>query len=77
MIIKKTYFNSRPRGQGLHDDRDVPSQEAAPLADRLRPKTVEEVVGQDHLTTGPDALLGFGSDVPVTTENIIFWGPPG
>ncbi|KAH9985467.1 DNA polymerase III, clamp loader complex, gamma/delta/delta subunit [Russula vinacea] len=77
MIIKR----SDSRGQGSHDydhcDRDVQSQEAAPLADRLRPKTVEEVVGQDHLTTGPDALLGFGSDASVTTENIIFWGPPG
>lgn len=74
-------FNSDSHGQGSHDydhcDRDVQSQEAAPLADRLRPKTVEEVVGQDHLTTGPDALLGFGSDASVTTENIIFWGPPG
>jgi putative ATPase len=63
-------MNIRPRGQGAHD-RDVHQvQEAAPLADKLRPKTAEEVVGQDH-------LLGFSSDKPATTENIIFWGPPG
>ncbi|KAF8491468.1 P-loop containing nucleoside triphosphate hydrolase protein [Russula emetica] len=62
-------MNIRPRGQGFHD-RDVQLQEAAPLADRLRPKTAEEVVGQDH-------LLVFISDTPATTENIIFWGPPG
>jgi replication-associated recombination protein RarA len=61
-------MNIRPRGQGAHD-RDVQLQEAAPLADKLRPKTAEEVVGQDH--------LGFSSDTPATTENIIFWGPPG
>jgi hypothetical protein len=59
------------------DDNDDRLQEAAPLADKLRPKTVEQVVGQDHVTTGPDALFGLDSDAPVTTENIIFWGPPG
>lgn len=62
-------MNIRPRGQGAHD-RDVQLQEAAPLADKMRPKTAEEVVGQDH-------LLGLSSDTPATTENIIFWGPPG
>jgi putative ATPase len=46
-----------------------------PLADRLRPGTLAEVVGQDHLT-GPDGALTrllrgrtFGS--------LVFWGPPG
>jgi hypothetical protein len=64
----------RPRGQDSDHDCGVQLQGAAPLADTLRPKTVEEVVGQDHLTTGPDALL---SDARVAAENIIFWGPPG
>ncbi len=62
-------MNIRPRGQGA--DLDIQVQDAAPLAGRLRPKTVEQVVGQDHITTGPDAL---GSN---PLENIIFWGPPG
>ncbi|WP_375453602.1 replication-associated recombination protein A [uncultured Methylobacterium sp.] len=46
-----------------------------PLADRLRPGTLAEVVGQEHLT-GPDGALtrllrggSFGS--------LVFWGPPG
>ena len=30
---------------------------AAPLADRLRPSTLAEVVGQEHLT-GPDGAIG-------------------
>lgn len=61
----------RPREQDSHDrDRDVRVQEAAPLADKMRPKTAEEIIGQDH-------LLGLSSDTPATTENIIFWGPPG
>ena len=46
-----------------------------PLADRLRPKNLGEVVGQEHLT-GPDGaltrLIGSGS-----LGSMIFWGPPG
>ncbi|HET6390609.1 replication-associated recombination protein A [Hyphomicrobium sp.] len=46
-----------------------------PLADRLRPKTLAEVVGQEHIV-GPDGtltrMLNSGR-VP----SLIFWGPPG
>ncbi|MDZ4382516.1 MAG: replication-associated recombination protein A [Parvibaculum sp.] len=46
-----------------------------PLADRLRPKALEEVVGQDHLL-GPKGplgrMLGAGH-----LSSVIFWGPPG
>ncbi|KAI9441904.1 P-loop containing nucleoside triphosphate hydrolase protein [Lactarius indigo] len=47
----------------------------ATLADRLRPHTLDEFVGQTHLR-GPNTLL-FSGDGELTTENIIFWGPPG
>ncbi|MBS0268619.1 MAG: AAA family ATPase, partial [Proteobacteria bacterium] len=46
-----------------------------PLADRLRPKTLAEVVGQDHIV-GPDGTLTRmlkNGRVP----SLIFWGPPG
>lgn len=46
-----------------------------PLADRLRPTTLAEVAGQEHLT-GPDGaltrLVASG-----TLGSLIFWGPPG
>ena len=46
-----------------------------PLADRLRPQSLEEVVGQDHLL-GPDGtltrMLARGS-----LASLILWGPPG
>ncbi|MFC3072627.1 replication-associated recombination protein A [Shinella pollutisoli] len=46
-----------------------------PLADRLRPQTLKEVTGQEHLT-GPDGVLtrmiASGS-----LGSMIFWGPPG
>ena len=47
----------------------------APLAERLRPRTLDEVIGQKH-------LLGAGKPLRVAFENhrlhsMILWGPPG
>src|ERR1700742_4524190 len=46
-----------------------------PLADRLRPKTLAEVVGQEHLL-GPEGPIGrmVAAGRP---HSIILWGPPG
>jgi len=51
------------------------SQAPRPLADRLRPRTLDEVVGQDHL---------LGTEKPIgrmraagTMSSIVLWGPPG
>ena len=46
-----------------------------PLADRLRPKALEEVVGQEHLL-GPTGPLG-RMIAAGHLSSIIFWGPPG
>ena len=46
-----------------------------PLADRLRPKALEEVVGQEHLL-GPTGPLG-RMIASGHLSSIIFWGPPG
>jgi putative ATPase len=46
-----------------------------PLADRLRPKTLSEVVGQDHLI-GADGPLGRMLESG-RLASIILWGPPG
>ncbi len=48
---------------------------SAPLADRLRPKALSEVVGQDHLT-GADGAIG-RMVVAGKLASIILWGPPG
>ncbi|WP_424968071.1 replication-associated recombination protein A [Dinoroseobacter sp. S375] len=58
-------------------DTDEDEAEAAPrpLADRLRPAQLSEVIGQDHLLDeeGPlGAMLAGGS-----LGSVIFWGPPG
>ncbi|QLC24730.1 replication-associated recombination protein A [Parasphingopyxis algicola] len=47
----------------------------APLADLLRPKTLADVVGQEHLT-GPDGPIG-RMVAAGKLASIIFWGPPG
>jgi putative ATPase len=47
----------------------------APLADRLRPGTLEEFVGQDHLLgPGKPLRLAFEAGKP---HSMILWGPPG
>lgn len=61
----------------LFDDREqwLGERMSAPLASRLRPKTLEEFVGQEH-------LLGKGKMLRQLIErdqisSMIFWGPPG
>src|ERR1700735_852479 len=46
-----------------------------PLADRLRPKSLAEVVGQEHLL-GPEGPIGRMVEAH-TPHSIILWGPPG
>ena len=52
-------------------DQDAPR----PLADKLRPTKLSEVVGQDHLL-GADGALTRMLDTR-TLGSLIFWGPPG
>jgi putative ATPase len=52
-----------------------PIDKSRPLADRMRPRTLDEFVGQEH-------ILGPGKPLRVQIErddagSIIFWGPPG
>ena len=47
----------------------------APLAERMRPHTLEEFVGQQHLLApGKPLHLAIQNDDPTS---MIFWGPPG
>jgi len=52
-------------------ERDAPR----PLADKLRPKSLPEVVGQEHLLA-PDGALTRLLDTR-SLGSLIFWGPPG
>lgn len=55
--------------------REAPKPMLQPLAERMRPKTLDEVIGQQH-------LIGPGAPLRVAFENhrphsMILWGPPG
>jgi len=61
----------------LFDTGATPAQTNAPrpLADRLRPKTLGEVIGQEQVL-GPDAPLGVML-ASKSLSSLVFWGPPG
>ena len=55
--------------------RDDAVDKSRPLADRMRPRTLDEFVGQEH-------ILGPGKSLRVQIErddtgSLIFWEPPG
>ncbi len=55
--------------------RDEPPDRSTPLADRMRPRALDEFVGQEHLLApGKPLRLQIERDDP---GSIIFWGPPG
>ncbi|MDR2858296.1 MAG: replication-associated recombination protein A [Novosphingobium sp.] len=54
--------------------QDEPGADA-PLADRLRPRVLAEVVGQEHIT-GPEGTIG-RMVAAGRLSSIILWGPPG
>ena len=67
-LVCMSLFQTIPSG-------DNPGDRTRPLADRMRPRTLDEFVGQEHLV---------GSGKPLRTQierddigSLIFWGPPG
>ena len=48
----------------------------APLAARMRPRTLQEFVGQEHIV-GPGKLLRRAIEADRLFSSIILWGPPG
>ncbi|HYF85812.1 replication-associated recombination protein A [Azospirillum sp.] len=63
------------RGESGGDAGLFESAAPRPLADRLRPRTLDEVVGQDHLLK-PDGPLG-RMVAARRLASMILWGPPG
>ena len=55
--------------------QDESGDRTRPLADRMRPRTLDEFVGQEHLV-GPGKPLRIQIERD-DTGSIIFWGPPG
>ena len=59
----------------LPAQRAEPLREDAPLADRLRPTALADVIGQEHLT-GPEGAIG-RMVAAGKLSSMILWGPPG
>lgn len=55
--------------------REQKGKEDSPLAGRIRPRTIEEVVGQEHII-GKDKLL-YRAIKADKLSSVIFYGPPG
>jgi putative ATPase len=53
----------------------APSPDTSPLAEQLRPKSIEEIVGQDHLTGHNGAITQMVEAQKLSS--LILWGPPG
>ncbi|MDE9451097.1 replication-associated recombination protein A [Aliiroseovarius sp. Z3] len=64
-------FDNDPASKVSDHGKDAPR----PLADRLRPQSLSEVVGQEQVL-GPDAPLGTMLAAG-SLGSLIFWGPPG
>src|SRR5271155_5134527 len=64
------------QSESLFDEaEETAAQAAAPLAVRMRPRTLDEVIGQRHLT-GPGTPFRklIDNDAPMS---LVLWGPPG
>ena len=64
-----------PPGHGARTDGSRAPAEGTPLADRVRPRTLDDVVGQEHiLAPGMPLRQAIERDL---LQSIILWGPPG
>lgn len=59
----------------LFEAAGLTPQQPSPLADRLRPQTLDDVVGQDHLL-GPEGPIRRMAEAR-RLSSMILWGPPG
>src|SRR5467141_3222318 len=59
-----------------HEGASAGSTTAAPLADRMRPRTLSEFVGQEHLV-GQGRVFRRLIEGGGTLPSLILWGPPG
>jgi putative ATPase len=71
----RTSAGGKPGGPSLFAAAGLERGAPRPLADRLRPEQLGDVVGQDHLL-GPDGALT-RMLATRTLGSLVFWGPPG
>src|SRR5947209_13245015 len=76
--VAPTPVNARPGGAAIdlfHEQRAANRRHAEPLASRMRPRSLDEFVGQEHFL-GPGKLLRRMLQAD-RLGSLIFYGPPG
>ena len=64
-------------GATLFDEAAGPERPGAPLAVRMRPRDVDDLVGQRHLIAEGSPLRRLLEGDPAAAVSLILWGPPG
>ncbi len=74
--MARTYGGQAPQSGSLFDEaEEEAASAAAPLAVRMRPRNLDEVIGQQHLTgAGTPFRKLIDNDAPMS---LLLWGPPG
>ena len=73
--MERSLFDPAEDGESGGEAQDARVDPGAPLAERMRPQTLDEVLGQDHLI-GPGRVLRRAVEED-SLRPLIFWGPPG
>jgi putative ATPase len=73
--MRTLFEDQEPLGEAPGARREETTEAASPLAERMRPRSLDEVVGHQKLL-GPDGFLrrAIAAD---RVPSLIFWGPPG
>lgn len=72
----KTTRLKKPKVDLFDQALDARMKQDAPLAARMRPRTLDEIIGQEHII-GPGKLLRRAIEADRLFSSIILWGPPG
>lgn len=77
--LRNSFISLQSRGKKTSVENDLfatqVDPEMLPLAERIRPKTFDEVLGQGHVLSGKSAFYRILKSEQLL--NLIFWGPPG
>src|SRR5688572_21706691 len=66
---------SEPPAAPASESQEIPSMTSAPLAARMRPRSLDEYMGQSHILA-PGQLLRRAIEAD-RIQSLIFYGPPG
>ncbi|MCK4344654.1 MAG: AAA family ATPase, partial [Bacteroidales bacterium] len=69
------FFKRREKMELFTTNGEIHSSEEKPLAERIRPTSIDEIIGQEHLVGDNGAIRKIIQSGVLSS--IILWGPPG